>query len=85
MAANARPAGTRLFLPDPEGAEAYPIVTYTWLLLYKDYDQPETANTLKDVVRYCLGEGQRVVEETGYIPLPASMLSANVEALDNMQ
>jgi phosphate transport system substrate-binding protein len=85
LAANARPAGTRLFLPDPEGAEAYPIVTYTWLLLYKEYDQPETASTLKDVVRYCLGEGQRVVEETGYIPLPASMLSANVEALDNMQ
>ena len=32
------PENLRLFLPDPEGDTSYPIVTYSWLLLYKHYD-----------------------------------------------
>jgi phosphate transport system substrate-binding protein len=78
------PENLRLFLPDPEAHDAYPIVTYTWLLLYRNYEKPETASALKDVVRYSLDAGQKVSEEMGYIPLPASVVSANLKALDNV-
>jgi phosphate transport system substrate-binding protein len=60
-------------------------VTYTWLLAYRSYDKPEVANALKDVIRYCLDEGQKVSEEMGYIPLPASVVSADLKALDNIK
>ena len=33
------PADMRLWLPDPDGAKAYPITTYTWMLFYKKYER----------------------------------------------
>src|SRR5262245_52900962 len=39
LASTARqiPDNLRLFIPDPEGEASYPIVTYSWLLLYDHY------------------------------------------------
>ncbi len=79
------PENLRLFLPDPEGKDAYPIVTYTWLLAYRQYDKPEVAQALKDVVRYSLDAGQKVSEEMGYIPLPASVVATDLKALDSIK
>ena len=52
------PANLRAWIPDPTGADAYPIVTYTWLLCYKKYEDPKIAATLKSVIQYGLTEGQ---------------------------
>jgi phosphate transport system substrate-binding protein len=60
-------------------------VTYTWLLLYKHYDKPEIAAAVKEVVKYSLDAGQKVSEEMGYIPLPQSVVTADLKALDNIQ
>jgi phosphate transport system substrate-binding protein len=85
LAGAALPDNLRLFLPDPDGKDAYPIVTYTWLLAYRKYDDPKTAAALKDVVKYCLSEGQKVSEEMGYVPLPQSVVDANLKALENVR
>jgi phosphate transport system substrate-binding protein len=79
------PDNLRLFLPDPDGASSYPIVTYTWLLLYRQSDKPAATEVLKDVIRYCLGDGQSVSESLGYIPLPPSIVAADLKALDNVK
>ena len=34
------PDNLRAFVPDPSGANSYPIVTYSWVLLRKRYDDP---------------------------------------------
>jgi len=73
------------WLPDPEGADAYPIVTYTWLLAYKKYDDPQHAQTLKDLAKYCLTEGQNVSDEMGYVPLPEPVVQKVTAALENIQ
>ena len=78
------PSNLRAWLPDPPGANAYPIVTYTWMLLRKKYDDPQMANTLKAVVLYGLGDGQSFSSQLGYIPLPASVISADKAALANI-
>jgi phosphate transport system substrate-binding protein len=65
------PPDLRAWAPDPSAADAYPIVTYTWLLAYKKYAKPEVAATLKGVIKYGLTEGQKFSDELGYIPLPA--------------
>ena len=31
---NDMPANLRMFFPDPPGEDSYPIVTYSWILLY---------------------------------------------------
>jgi phosphate transport system substrate-binding protein len=69
------PANLRVFITDPEGKEAYPIVTYTWLLAYKTYDDPAKAKALKAVIDYSLTEGQKTSAELGYIPLPESVVT----------
>jgi phosphate transport system substrate-binding protein len=75
--ANAKlPEDMRVWLPDPEGADSYPIATYTWMLFYKKYEDPNIAKTLKEVVEWCLAEGQKMSDKMGYIPLPDNVVTA---------
>ena len=53
------PENLRRFFPDPEGEGSYPIVTYTWLILYKRYQSQEKLDRLKELIHYCLTEGQK--------------------------
>lgn len=75
------PANRRAWIPDPPGADAYPIVSYTWLLCYKKYDDPKILDTLKSVIIYGLTDGQKFSTELGYIPLPASVIEMDRKAL----
>jgi phosphate transport system substrate-binding protein len=59
---------------DPDAKEAYPIVTYTWLLCYKQYQDKKKLDVLKDLLDYCLTDGQKEAEGLGYIPVPAEVL-----------
>jgi phosphate transport system substrate-binding protein len=84
LAAVELPADLIAWLPDPGGDASYPIVTFTWMLFYKKYDSNKL-QALKDVVEYCLTEGQKTSELLGYIPLPASVVTRNKAALENIQ
>jgi phosphate transport system substrate-binding protein len=75
------PANLRAWLPDPEGADAYPIVTYTWLLCYKKYDDPNISKTLKSVIEFGLTQGQSYSAELGYVPLPPNVVTTVQKAL----
>ncbi|PQO40540.1 phosphate ABC transporter substrate-binding protein PstS [Bremerella cremea] len=72
------------WLPDPEGKDSYPIVTYTWIIAYKKYDSEEKVKVFKDLIQYCLTEGQNSSESLGYIPLPESVVAKVSAALDNI-
>jgi phosphate transport system substrate-binding protein len=85
LASVALPADFRAWLPDPDGAAAYPIVSYTWMLFYKKYSDPKMAEALRDVVKYCLTEGQKVSDEMGYIPLPSQVVEVVAKAANNIQ
>ena len=78
------PPNLRAWLPDPPAATAYPIVTYTWMLLHTKYGDPKMAATLKDIVLYGLDKGQSFSTQLGYIPLPASVISDDKNALANI-
>lgn len=58
------------WVPDPTAKDAYPIVTYTWIMCHKTYKDKKTADAMKSVINYCLSEGQKTSEALGYIPLP---------------
>src|SRR5215510_2689966 len=79
------PADFRAWLSDPDGDAAYPIVTYTWMLFYKKYSDPKMAEAIRDVVKYCLTEGQKVSDEIGYIPLPSQVVEVVAKAVNNIQ
>lgn len=78
------PDNLRAFIVDPEGKDAYPIVTYTWLLAYKTYSDPNKAKALKAMIDYGLNEGQKVSSELGYVPLPADVVTKVKAAADTI-
>jgi phosphate transport system substrate-binding protein len=64
----------RGWIDEPEGAESYPIATFTWLLFYKQQDDGK-ASVLRQLVTYCASENnQAMAEQMGYIPLPANVI-----------
>lgn len=70
------------FVPDPDGAGSYPIVSFSWLLLYEQYLDSEKAKALKDVVAWGLTKGQKYAEALGYIPLPQNVVSRALEVVN---
>ena len=64
------PADLRVFLPDPAGADSYPIVSFSWLLLNERYADAARADGLKRFVAWALDKGQGYSAELGYVPLP---------------
>jgi phosphate transport system substrate-binding protein len=57
-------------ITNPEGMAAYPIVTYTWMIVSQKYANERTGSALKQVLDYCLTDGQKFSHELHYIPLP---------------
>jgi phosphate transport system substrate-binding protein len=79
------PADMIAWLPDPESKDAYPIATYTWMMFYKKYDDPNKAAAVRNLVEYCLTEGQKISDKMGYIPLPAAVVADARKAAANIQ
>ena len=79
------PANRRLFLPDPEGVDSYPMVTFSWLLLQDRYADPQKVSALKKFITWGLTDGQSLSRDLGYIPLPAEVASLSLAALDRLE
>lgn len=79
------PPDMRVWVSDPSGAGAYPIVTYTWMMFYKKYDDPNKVQAIHKLLEYCLTEGQKVSGKLGYIPLPPNVVEIVKKAIPNIQ
>ena len=66
--------------PNPAGANAYPIVSLTWILAY-----PESKTGVKETLRYMLSEkSQAVSDSLGYVPLPEDLRQKSLAAVDQI-
>ena len=67
--------------PNPEGVNAYPIVSLTWILAY-----PESKTGVKETLRYMLSEkAQATSDSLGYVPLPESLRQKALAAVDSIK
>ena len=71
-----------LVISDPQGAEAYPIVSLTWLLLYSDYEDKDKGKVVKDFVKWSLNNGDEIASELGYISIPNSLQQKVIAKID---
>ncbi|NER03949.1 MAG: phosphate ABC transporter substrate-binding protein PstS [Okeania sp. SIO3C4] len=78
------PGNLRAFISDPEGGDSYPIVTYTWMLIYGQYDDAAKAQGIEKMIEYGLNEGQKVSAELGYIPLPDNVRKTVASTADKI-
>jgi phosphate transport system substrate-binding protein len=65
-------------------SDAYPIVTLTWVLLYRHYNDASRAAALHDLFRWCLTDGQQYAAEFGYTPLPPKIRERAFTAVDGL-
>jgi phosphate transport system substrate-binding protein len=56
-----------------KGKGAYPIASYTYLLIYQKHKDAEKGKMVKAFLEWALGDGQRFAKELGYSPLPADV------------
>jgi phosphate transport system substrate-binding protein len=82
LAAVTLPENLRAFISDPEGADSYPIVSYTWILAYKKYTDAAKAKAMEAAIEYALTDGQKLAGELGYVPLPANVVTKVAAAAD---
>ena len=76
------PEDFALLIPNPEGEEAYPIAGLTWMLIYPEYDNPETARAINTIVQWSLQNGDEMAQELGYIPLPGDVQERVIATVD---
>ncbi len=63
----------RVSITDPAGPQAYPIASFTWLLVRKEYPDPVKARELARFIWWSVTEGQVHAPDLGYAPLPGEM------------
>jgi phosphate transport system substrate-binding protein len=63
----------RVSITNPAGPQAFPIASFTWLLLRKEYPDEAKARELVRFVWWALTEGQGQAPRLGYAPLPGEM------------
>jgi len=63
----------RVSITNPDGKEAYPIASMTYLLVHKTYADAAKAGALLKYIWWAETEGQARAEPLGYAPLPAAL------------
>src|SRR6266403_947681 len=63
----------RVSLTNPDGEKAYPIASFTWFLLHKEYEDAAKASALVKFVWWAETEAQAKAEPLGYAPLPKQL------------
>ena len=85
-ASGAIPADTRCSITNSDAVGAYPISTFTWMIVYKeqnysDRSKEQAAATL-DLLKYILSdEAQSITSEVHYAPLPAKVKELSTKNL----
>jgi len=64
----------RVSITNPPGRGAYPIASFTWLLVHQDASDPGKARLIRDFLTWMVGaEAQQTAQELQYAPLPAAV------------
>lgn len=67
------PADFRVSITNAPGKDAYPISSFTYLLIPEKTADPAKAKVLKDLLSWCIKSGESEVSALSYAPLPQSV------------
>jgi phosphate transport system substrate-binding protein len=73
-AAKDMPADFRVSLTNAPGDDAYPIASFTWLLVYKDQPNEAKGRALVKFLWWAIHQGQKYPSALLYAPLPAPVV-----------
>jgi phosphate transport system substrate-binding protein len=79
------PADFRVSITNAGGAGAYPISSFTWLLLYEEPRDKIQGRQMRDFLRWALTDGQKLAPELGYARLPQAIVEIELKALEQLK
>jgi phosphate transport system substrate-binding protein len=86
LEASARmPDDFRVSITNAPGKRAYPIATFTWLLLPARIADANKRATIVSFLRWMLENGQKEAEPLGYAPLPVPVVARALAAIGRIQ
>jgi phosphate transport system substrate-binding protein len=84
-AAKTMPDDFRVSITDPPGKTAYPIASFTWLLIPEKFSDSTKRDAIKDFVKWMLADGQSYAEQLSYAKLPKEVVAKEQKALAKVQ
>jgi phosphate transport system substrate-binding protein len=72
--AKSMPDDFRVSMTNPPGADAYPIASFTWLLVYRDQPNEAKGRALVKFLWWAIHDGQKYPASLLYAPLPAPVV-----------
>jgi phosphate transport system substrate-binding protein len=79
------PDDFRVSITNAPGKGAYPISSFTWLLIPSRIQDATKKLILTDFLRWMLGPGQKMAEPLSYAPLPKRVVEAEIKAISAIQ
>ena len=79
------PDDFRVSITNAPGERAYPISSFTWLLVPEKFRDKSKSKAIKDFLRWILTDGQRMTAVYQYTPLPKEVVAREQQALANVQ
>jgi phosphate transport system substrate-binding protein len=68
------PADFRVSITNAPGKTAYPISSFTWLLIPVQAKDPKKGKIMADFLEWMVTDGQKMTSQLSYAPLPASVV-----------
>jgi len=68
--------------PNPE---AYPIASFTWLLIYKHMDDHTKGAAIVNFIKWAITDGQKYTADLDYAPLPANVVEMIQQKLNQVK
>ena len=84
-AAKTMPADFRVSITNAPGKNAYPISTFTYLLIPSRIADPAKKKAITEFLHWMLQSGQKYCAALGYAPLPAQVVAGEERALARIQ
>lgn len=75
----------RVSITDPTGKDAYPISTFTYLLVPSVIQDPAKRDASKDFLHWMLTDGQKSAGALSYAPLPQPVIDMEMKQISDIQ
>jgi len=79
------PADYRISITNSPNKDAYPIATFTWLLIPKKSADANKGKTMKDFLSWMIDDGEKMVESLSYAPLPQELQGRVRNTIQSLQ
>jgi phosphate transport system substrate-binding protein len=84
-AAKDMPEDFRVSITNAPGKSAYPISSFTWLLIPAKISDAGKRDAIKDFLKWSLADGQNYAEALSYAKLPKEVVAKETKALSSIQ